>query len=256
MQALGFKTATPPSSIPTMFPDSANADSPLSNQKVREAIEYAIDKEGIAKGMGFGQWQAPYQLPPRGNPVYDPNFALGRKYDPAKARQLLAEAGYPKGLSTKLYISPGGVTIGVGQAVQANLAEVGIQMEVITPNNATFTSYIAGTWNNGYVLMPMASWPNYNRALVMNFLQPDAGILKCVATSNEFKAALQASITSIDPDVTLQRKATDLLIKDASAIPLNEGGRGYCFYEYVKDAGFHEQEFGNYWNVDLVWLNK
>jgi peptide/nickel transport system substrate-binding protein len=256
MQALNLKVAAPPQNTATLFPDSMNANSPLSNQKVREAIEYAINREAIAKGMGFGQWQAPYQLPPRGGPVYDPNFALGRKYDLAKAKQLLADAGYAQGLSTKIYFSPSGVTKGVEEAIQADLALAGVKVELVYPDMATYTTYLTGSWNNGFMFVSIPTWPNYNRALVQYFLQPDAGIMKSVATSAEFKAALQASITSIDADVALQRKATDQLIKDATVIPINEGGKGYAFYDYVKDAGFCEQEYSNYWNVDLAWLNK
>ena len=39
--------------------DTADADSPWANQKVREAVEYAIDKEAIAKAFGSGYWKAP-----------------------------------------------------------------------------------------------------------------------------------------------------------------------------------------------------
>jgi peptide/nickel transport system substrate-binding protein len=256
MQALNLKVVCPPQNIATLFPDSLNSNSPYANQKVREAIEYAIDKEGIAKGMGFNQWQAPYQLPPRGNPVYDPNFSLGRKLDMAKAKQLLADAGYAKGFSTKIYVAPSGLSRGVEGAIQADLVSLGLQVELVYPDSVAYTSYLTGSWNNSFLLTPMPSWPNYNRALVMYFLQPDAGIMKSVATSNEFKAALQASLTSVIPDVALERKATDLLTKEATVIPVYEGGKGYAFQDYVKDAGFCEQEFPNYWNVDNVWLNK
>ena len=44
----------PATTINSLIPDTANADSPWANQKVREAVEYAIDKEGIAKAFGHG----------------------------------------------------------------------------------------------------------------------------------------------------------------------------------------------------------
>ena len=47
-----------------LVPDTANPASPFfANQKVREAMEYSIDREGIARAFGFGYWKAPYQVP-------------------------------------------------------------------------------------------------------------------------------------------------------------------------------------------------
>ena len=89
-----------------LIPDTANPDSPWANQKVREAVEYAIDREGIAKALGYGYWQAPYQIPPRASSAYDSNFTLGRKYDLEKAKQLLAEAGYPDGFKMTIISFP------------------------------------------------------------------------------------------------------------------------------------------------------
>jgi ABC-type transport system substrate-binding protein len=57
-----------------MIFDSANADSPFSNKKVRQAVDYAIDKEALVKAKGYGYWQAAYQLPPVGTMAFNPDF--------------------------------------------------------------------------------------------------------------------------------------------------------------------------------------
>ncbi len=109
-----------------LVPDTANPDSPWSNIKVRMAADYAINKEAIAAGMGYGLWQAPYQIPPRGNAVWNPNFNLGRKYDLEKAKQLMAEAGYPNGFKTTIIPFPGATSRDVTMAVQDSLSKIGI----------------------------------------------------------------------------------------------------------------------------------
>jgi peptide/nickel transport system substrate-binding protein len=68
----------------SMWPDSANADSPWSNLKVRMAAEYAIDKESLVKTFGLNNWIAAYQSNSPVSPAYDPNL-VPRKYDVAKA---------------------------------------------------------------------------------------------------------------------------------------------------------------------------
>ena len=66
-----------PSEAGTVFliPDSMNADSPLANRKVREAIEHAINKEAIAKAKSYGFWAAAYQIPCSGGIGYVEEFS-------------------------------------------------------------------------------------------------------------------------------------------------------------------------------------
>ena len=74
----------------SLFPDGNNPDSPYANLKVRQALGYAINSEAIAKTLGFGYWKTAYQFSTPASKAYDPAIA-GYKYDPAKAKQLLAE---------------------------------------------------------------------------------------------------------------------------------------------------------------------
>ena len=84
-----------------LLPDTAHPDSPFANQKVREAVEYALDREAIAKAFSYGFWQAPYQIPA-------PAILLmiltssRRNYNVDKAKQLLTDAGFPNGFSATL----------------------------------------------------------------------------------------------------------------------------------------------------------
>ena len=78
------------------------AGNPLTNLKVRQAIFYAIDRDTMAKQLVQGGSRA------LDAPCYPTQFgcdagaAVHYPYDPAKAKQLLAEAGFPNGLSTEL----------------------------------------------------------------------------------------------------------------------------------------------------------
>ena len=102
LKAAGLNIITADTGTVVLIPDSVNADSPLSNKKVREAVEYAIDKEAIAKAKSYGFWGAAYQLPNVGTMAYIKNFQ-GRRYNVAKAKQLLKEAGYPQWIQDEDY---------------------------------------------------------------------------------------------------------------------------------------------------------
>lgn len=72
---------------------------PFDNVKVRQALNYAVDVDSIIKSLYLGNATRLATLVDKGALGYDPNVQP-YPYDPAKARQLLAEAGYPNGFDT------------------------------------------------------------------------------------------------------------------------------------------------------------
>jgi glutathione transport system substrate-binding protein len=102
---------------------------PFDNPKVREAMNYAINKEALVKVAFAG-----YAVPAEGvvPPGVDYAAKLGPwKYDPAKARELLKEAGYPNGFETVLWSGYNHTTAQkIIQFVQQQLAQVGVKTTV------------------------------------------------------------------------------------------------------------------------------
>lgn len=102
---------------------------PFDNLKVRQAINYAINKEALCK-VAFNGYAVPAEGPlPRGIEYFE---KLGPwPYNPAKARQLLKEAGYPNGFTTTLWSAYNHTTAQkVIQFLQQQLAQVGIKAKV------------------------------------------------------------------------------------------------------------------------------
>ena len=108
-----------------LYLNTKDPGSPMQNQKVREAIEYALDKPSIAKALGFGYYVPIYAAAPPGEWGYDPSYR-GRTYNPGKARQLLAEAGYPNGVKVKLMTQTTSPYPDEAQAIKRYLDEVGL----------------------------------------------------------------------------------------------------------------------------------
>lgn len=73
-----------------------NLYAPFKDKRVRAAISLAIDREGLAKGLFSGGAYPLYGMITPGFPGYDPETPV-IPYDPAKAKELLAEAGFPDG---------------------------------------------------------------------------------------------------------------------------------------------------------------
>lgn len=102
---------------------------PFDNPKVREAINYAINKDALVKVAFSG-----YAIPAEGVLPQGVEYAtkLGPwAYNPAKARELLKEAGYPNGFESTLWSAYNYTTAQkVIQFVQQQLAQVGIKVQV------------------------------------------------------------------------------------------------------------------------------
>jgi peptide/nickel transport system substrate-binding protein len=120
-----------------MFPEEK---SPFLDIRVREAASLAIDRKGICEKVLFGGAEpygeviSPYTMGWDSTVKPDP-------YDPEKAKQLLAKAGYPNGLSTSISTTPG-LKYWI-EAIAANWAEVGIKAEI--------KIYDGGAWYDAHI---------------------------------------------------------------------------------------------------------
>jgi len=128
--------------------DSADPSSPFANQKVREAFHYGVDKQTLVDGLGGGArrgFVALYQMAEPGDPWYCPELPV-REYDLAKAKQLLAEAGYPDGIKTTLH-SDTFAESNFLEALQTELRKMGIEAELDIADMGRAMSLWYGGWD-------------------------------------------------------------------------------------------------------------
>lgn len=101
---------------------------PFDNVKVRQALNMAINKERITRILNGRATAANQPLPPL-MPGYDKTFT-GYAFDVDKAKALLTEAGFPDGFETILYSTNTDPQPRIAQAIQQDLAAVGVKAEV------------------------------------------------------------------------------------------------------------------------------
>ena len=97
--------------------------------KVRQALMHAIDRGALAEALGGGVARPTAQLFSQISRMYDPALETLFPYDPAKARQLLKEAGFPNGVDINWLMSNTSETRLMAEAMQAMVAESGIRMK-------------------------------------------------------------------------------------------------------------------------------
>jgi peptide/nickel transport system substrate-binding protein len=242
-------------------------EAPFDNKLVRQAVNMAINKERVIRIVNGRGVMANQPLPPA-MPAYDKSYK-GYAYDPEKAKELLAEAGYPNGFETALYAMNTDPNPRIAQSFQQDLAAVGIKAEIKALAQATVID--AGgqgaapmLWSGGMAWI--ADYPDPS-----NFYGPILGCGGAVPGGwnwakycNEeidalaAKADAMASADMADERIEMWRQIYDKIMDDAPWVPVfNEvrfamhsariGGKDIFFadpihipvhYEYVyaKDA--------------------
>jgi peptide/nickel transport system substrate-binding protein len=122
--------------------DSADPTSPFSNLKVREAVEYAINRPAMAKMIGYGVYEPATQMEMAGLQGYNEGFDP-RPYNVEKAKALLKEAGFP---SIKTTLMASSTSTDSSVAIKAYLAAVGIDVDIDMADNARYRD----AWVNGF----------------------------------------------------------------------------------------------------------
>ncbi len=146
LEEMGFKANWGPGLLMALLPNSGDPESPYADHRVREALEYAIDRPAVAKMIGHGKYEPLTQLAGKAFPGYVPGYDP-RPYDPAKARQLLAEAGYPDGFSTEIIAND--IMRDLATALKSYLDAVSIRVDLDIADTARYMAAIfADGWSD------------------------------------------------------------------------------------------------------------
>jgi peptide/nickel transport system substrate-binding protein len=218
------------------------ADNPMTKQKVRQAFAYAVDRNAIARNVMRDGSRAPDA------PCFPTQFgceaaaAVRYSYDPAKARVLLAEAGYPGGFATELvsFLLPP-----FEAAVQGYLGAVGIDVRV------THLQAEAAVQRNleGRNQLYLANWGSYSINDVSAFLpQLFSGQLEGFSAGDDtrdadLKKLVDAGDTS--PNADERRKYYNAAIRLATeqmyVLPISTSVQTYVFRKELNFKAYPDE---------------
>ena len=194
-------------------------DSPLKDVRVRQALNYAIDKKTIiSKLIGTSGEEATTLLTGR-----DLGFTADVKpyaYDPKKAKELLAAAGFPNGFSIKLDAMSGRYIndTAVVQAIAGYLGEVGVKAEI---NTLEFGAFNGNLFAHKTSPMYFVGWANpvFDASYVFNFITMTGSLMRTIEDPAIDKILKEAN-ESVDQSArkALYAKAVALINDAAPAI--------------------------------------
>jgi peptide/nickel transport system substrate-binding protein len=253
--AQGFVSSSIPALIMGLAPDTKNHESIYNNVKVREAVEYALNRQALVKTLGYGFLKARTQFIVPGYLGYIEG--LERKYDPQKAKQLLTEAGYPKGFKTKIIADAEFVSRDMMSGIQAQLADVGIDAQIDYADPGRYADWRRKSgWKDALMFMRNAGfpWPPNLSAFILDKNRNDyASMARPDGLQEMLESLLRAQ--DLATQTSLSEKMTRLLFDHVTFIPLYTQYGVSVSAPYVHDARRYETIVVE-WTPADAWLSK
>ena len=138
-KAAGFKIAVIPSEVVNEL-DIQTTTAPFNKPQVVQAINYAINRQAILQVQASGYGAVSYQPFPKGFVGYSSTLANLYPYNPAKAKQLLAQAGYPHGV--QITLTSVSTSDSLAEQIQGQLKQAGITATIKDIPSDTETQYL------------------------------------------------------------------------------------------------------------------
>jgi peptide/nickel transport system substrate-binding protein len=232
------------------IPSSRDEDSPLAKLEVRQAIAHAINRQAICDARGFGIWTPGTQIIAEGFMGHLPS-SYDITYDPAKSKQLLAQAGYPGGFSTTIY-SPASIDRDAMVAVQSMLKDVGINAELEFPESGA-ASELRSNWKGIYVNV-VSSFPNMTSMFGLYF-DPDYLYYPRMWRPEDMAGLYKESRTTKQLEPKLVEQFHQGLMENMLVVPLYNIYSSYLIRNNFHDTGFTEWASGTQWLSHLAWMS-
>lgn len=248
-----------PMSMPMINYQSVNENDPCFDVNVRRAISYAIDSELLCETIYNGYMAYTNQFAPTTSVYYNEDV-VGYDYNPEKAKQLLAEAGYPNGFDTILHGKNEPVIVECLSAIQQMLKEIGINATINIIEGGDYGTALCG-WEEG-IFFHATSLPTaiINQAKSM-YTQGLSGVVlgltSILRPDDLHEAIMNASGAYTEEEARAYMKEAQRLIIDEYCL-FKPVGCGY--YTMVVSPTVKDHNWGTvvYYRADyhLVWLEK
>ena len=173
-------------------------EAPFDDVRVRQAMNYAIDRQTILETLLEGAGQL--MNGPSGPDIfgYDPDIEV-YPYDPEMAKTLLAEAGYPDGVDIRIQFTEGRYVRdrAIGEVITAQLGEVGIRVDA---NFSEFSQWLKLFNSDGNGFMVTAQEDNVSTLMAPNFHSQNDSFKRYAYGNPDIDALIDQASGTLDTD--------------------------------------------------------
>lgn len=204
----------------TVFIKYNTTKPPLNNKLFRQALNYAVDKEGIAKAIFNGQAEIAHcQVMSKDYFGFNPDLKA-YPYDPDKAAELLKKAGGAPAEPIEFEV-PSGIYLNgqeVVQVVASQLEEIGIKTKIVEMQFSTYMDKYLKTKDLGRLSLLSQAWPTIDADGLLTLFAP--GNMYAYWDNADFGKALEEGRSTMDraKRIAAYKKATDVMCEEAPAL--------------------------------------
>ncbi|GIW11541.1 MAG: ABC transporter substrate-binding protein [Dehalococcoidia bacterium] len=253
MVKAGLKNAQVPQPNIYLLWLASNRGGPLADRRVREAINLALDREAIIKELYAGAGKVASQYVGEDGFGYNPNLRP-YPYNPQRAKQLLAEAGYPNGFAIDAeFLGTSLVLKGYQDASEGYLREIGIRLNITPSETNVFVQHIlqgprASIMSNGVQYGP-AFDADFSLNWFSSKLQPPEIV---IYNNPRFQQLFDASRAEFDSNKRreLLQQAQAVLHEDYASVPVMQPLDNYVHNPRLENFRPHPVGLGY-----ADWLN-
>ena len=229
----------------TIYLGLNNAIKPFDDRRVREAVAHAIDVKGLLRGVlsGIGSLGGGLESPV----ITGAHQSLAPyPYDPAKAKQLLAAAGHPNGFETTFYVPTGRYLMDrqLGEAIQAQLAEVGIKARIQSPEWGAFIAVTDKKQAPMFILGKGS--PTGDLDFTLTLMAKSDGRMNAYALNNpEIDKLILEQRAAVDPGKRndILKRIQELIYQDIPVVVLFYEEQLFATRASVRDVAIYPNEF-------------
>lgn len=233
---------------------------PFDNQLVRQAVNYAVDREKINQLAFHGEGNmTPLPVAPT-SWIYPEELADYYTFDLDKAESLLEEAGYPDGFETQMLIrGPSGIYLDMAQVYQQDLAKIGVDVELLPTELPQYWPKLIGSEfaivSHGTGDATVDPSGLFEGAACCRPFRNFFGITDNDTWFPEYESLAAQASTELDQDKRkeLYDQAITILVEQGWTIPIAWRQQVFALKDYVH--GLRTDMDGQIW-LHEVWLSK
>jgi extracellular solute-binding protein family 5 len=226
----------------------------LADKRVRQAIAYAINNEDLVKTVFNGSASVATSPVPKITTGHNEN-SNNYPQDIEKAKQLLAEAGYPNGFNIELFVSEDNQRIDMAVIIQDNLKKIGINAEIKTFQWAAYVSTI----ENPNIIKPLfiMSWnisnddPDEVLYPLYHSSQIDAHTNVVFYKNEKFDNLISEARETTDKDkrMKLYEEAQDIIQEDLPHYTLVYPKQNFAYKASIKNIKYNKRAYLDFQNT-------
>lgn len=228
---------------------------PFDNPQARQALNYAIDKTAIVDTILEGTGKVAT------GPI-NPNFeySISEELKPSevdieKAKEMLREAGVPEGTTIKFYVSDDSNRVDTATVVQAQLAEVGLNVEITSLEWGTYVEALGNKEHDMFIMSwtPSVVDPHYELYGPYHSKNQGVGPNYMFYGNPELDALIDKGVglPNGDERAEVYRQAQELILEDSPMIYLYYGEQLVGTQNYVQNYDINPAGSGEFYHITL-----